>query len=701
MSEPADAGERGLASRPEATRHRVQDDADPRPRAPLVLDRAVDLPPAPTATPAATPAAAPTATLAAAPTATPAAAPTAATADLLVALEPAPALHELPRRFPSPFDSRRAHPLAARAADQLMAELATAFPGGVPAAGERDERLEGKMFAVLVVQAPNGGIGALRGFSGMLGGRWEAAGFVPPMFEVAAREPWWGEAQAQLRRWDEELRQLEAGRDAVALRAEWAALQRQQAAEAEELRQRHRERRAARHRTRQALRAAEPSPALAARQSPARDRPSVAAEPAPSPATAEHALDQESRGDGAERRRLDAAQRSARLPLQARLAELEERHAALSRLRAESSARFQRQLHDLYAVPSWRGDARPLRDLFAPGEPPSGAGDCAGPKLLAHALRAGLRPLALAELWWGPSPLGGGRHHGQLYPACRGKCGPLLPHLLRGLDVEDAPLFGGGAPEPDEDDAGDERVHSHSVAPYPDSPHRGMKTSPRSLNDPASHLPDLEIVHEDEWLVALTKPCGLLSVPGRSAALADSVLARLRRLLPGATGPLLVHRLDLDTSGLLLAAKDRATHAALQRQFARREIEKRYVALLDGELSAARGDRGTIELALRTDLDDRPRQIHDPLHGKPAITHWQVLQRSSATTRVALFPRTGRTHQLRVHAAHPLGLAASILGDRLYGRPSDSPRLMLHAERLAFIHPGTGVRLELVGEVPF
>jgi tRNA pseudouridine32 synthase/23S rRNA pseudouridine746 synthase len=201
------------------------------------------------------------------------------------------------------------------------------------------------------------------------------------------------------------------------------------------------------------------------------------------------------------------------------------------------------------------------------------------------------------------------------------------------------------------------------------------------------------VVFEDDWLIVVDKPCGLLSVPGRSGLLQDSVLTRLRARHAAAT---VVHRLDLDTSGLLVAAKDAATHAALQRAFAHRDVAKRYVAWLDGPVA---GERGTVELALRVDLDDRPRQIHDPVHGKPAITEWQVLERAGSRTRVLLVPRTGRTHQLRVHAAHALGLGVPIVGDRLYGRAA--ARLALHAEGLSFLHPYTHRRIELVRPAPF
>lgn len=607
--------------------------------------------------------------------------------DLFVPLSPPPGEDELPRRFPSPFDARGPHPLALRAAAGLAGELAARFGEALPVSerrstGEDDDRTEGKMFAVLVVRDGGGRVGYLRGFSGMLAGEWLAPGFVPPMFELAAREPWWSEAQDQLRRWDEEWRELAHGAAARALREQRAELEAAQRAELAALKLRHRLRREARRAARQALEH-EQTGGLAAAEREQRQR----------------ALARQSSDDGAEERACKTSQRAARDELERTVAALDARRDEIARLRAAASAGYQRRLNELYRVPSCDGQVRPLRDVYAPGNPPGGAGDCAGPKLLAYAIGAGLTPLLLAELWWGPPPLGGGRHHGQLYPACRGKCGPLLPVMLRGLDVEEAPLFGATETEADADADADADAAGDDGAPGPQSD----RQSPTL--DLAAAPGELVILYEDEAVVAVAKPCGLLSVPGRSAELRDSVLTRLRARYPSATGPLLVHRLDLDTSGVLLAAKDAAAHTLLQRQFAHREIEKRYVAILDGEL---REERGVIQLALRTDVEDRPRQIYDPVHGKLAITHWHVLERGAGTTRVALFPHTGRTHQLRVHAAHPLGLAAPIRGDRLYGRAAPErrngepePRLLLHAERLAFVHPTTGRRLELVAPAPF
>ena len=366
-----------------------------------------------------------------------------------------------------------------------------------------------------------------------------------------------------------------------------------------------------------------------------------------------HALDQASRADKAERRRLEAAQAAQRLPVACARARLERRLGALERLRRWVSRGFMARIHDCYVIPSTRGERCSLRTLYAPAQPPSGAADCAAPKLLAHAFAQGLRPLALAEFWWGAPPAAGGRASGAYYGACRDKCGPLLPFMLSGLEV----------------------------AP------------PRSFCPPVLARAALDVVFEDAWLVVVDKPEGLLSVPAKDLSLSDSVLARLQADYPGA---LLAHRLDLDTSGVLVAARDARTHASLQRQFTHRQVEKRYVAWVEGAL---RAERGTIDLALRVDLDDRPRQIHDPVHGRPAVTDWVVLSREGQRTRVALFPRTGRTHQLRVHAAHPRGLAAPIVGDRLYGH--EAQRLLLHAEQLGFRHPATGQLVTFSRPAPF
>ncbi|MDB4956352.1 MAG: Ribosomal large subunit pseudouridine synthase [Myxococcales bacterium] len=547
---------------------------------------------------------------------------------MLSLFDPQPPSCELPERFPSPFDASTPHPLARRAADRLQAHLRD----GLARRLELDT--DGKMFGVLVVARSDGKLGFLRAFSGMAGGSWEVEGFAPPLFDLEKRDAFWPAGERELAEIAARMREIE--QRAQPMRTALAELTAQHEAASSELRDRHRANRQLRHESRAQLVAAKLVDD---------DR-----------RAALHALDQESRADTAEGRRHDASRRAAREQLAWELRFLDDEQAALEHVRAECSRKYLHAIHDTYAIASARGEHRSLRSLFAPNEPPGGAGDCAAPKLLGSAYRQGLRPIALLEFWWGAPPVTGGRTTGVYYPACRGKCGPILAHMLDGLAAEPAPVFG---------------------------------NTPIAADEPRT-------VFEDDWLVVVAKPDGLLSVPGRGGQLHDSVLARLRRRYPRASGPLVVHRLDLDTSGLLLVAKDETTHTALQRLFARREVTKRYIAWLDGDVV---GDSGVIELPLRVDLDDRPRQIVDPVHGKAAITEWRVLERTGTRTKVAMFPRTGRSHQLRVHAAHERGLGAPIVGDRLYGKPD--ARLMLHAEALTFVHPHTQVQVMLERPAPF
>ncbi len=276
------------------------------------------------------------------------------------------------------------------------------------------------------------------------------------------------------------------------------------------------------------------------------------------------------------------------------------------------------------SIPDARGGRRSLASLFAPAPPPGGAGDCAAPKLLAQAFAHGLRPLALAEFWWGAAVRSGEHQHGDFVPACQAKCGVVLPCMLGGLDVD------------------------------PDAP-------------PAEQ----RVVHDDAWLTVIDHP----------------------HTLPAPRG------LDPGASGLVVAAKDDATRAALQQQLSRGELALRHIAWLDGALPASRGDHGVISLPLRLDGADRPRRIPDPARGKVAVTEWQLTACEPTRTRVALVPRSARTHQLRVHCAHRLGLGHAIVGDRLYGRPA--ARLMLHAETLRFTHPHSGHPIVLVSPAPF
>ncbi len=546
--------------------------------------------------------------------------------------EPQPAPDEVPVRLASPFIQGAPQALARRAAEALQLRLRRGdFSGGIDLSA-LDEPGGGKMFGVLVVAAPDGRVGYLCGFSGMLDDRWEIDGFAPPLFDPVARDAFWPAGEAELRALADRHAELVDGAEPVALRARLAELTARHDVATAGMRARHDANRRLRHDARRHL-----------------------ADGAAGADERRAALAQESRADAAERRRLDEAHHQEREALASALRALDARRAELEHQRAERSRQLWQRMADSYVLLNARGEQRTLGALFANEAPPGGAGDCAAPKLLGHAYRHHLKPLALAEFWWGAPPLSGGREAGVYYPACHHKCGQVLPYMLEGLPVE--PPLAGSEPLPVEE--------------------------PR-------------LVYEDPWLLVVDKPRGLLSVPGRHALLRDSVLVRLQRRYADAAGLLVVHRLELEASGLLLIARTPETYAALQRQFARREADERYVAWLDGHVA---GDHGVIELPLRGDPEDRPRQCVDPKHGKRAITEWRVTQRTLARTRVSLFLRTDRTHQPRVHAAHPLGLGVPIVGDRLYGR--DDTRLLLHVEALRFLHPHTGERLELECPAPF
>lgn len=347
--------------------------------------------------------------------------------------------------------------------------------------------------------------------------------------------------------------------------------------------------------------------------------------------------------------------------LEKRLAEelsvLEEKCTSFERMvdelkneRKERSAALQMRLFDQFQIRNAQGEVKGLTEIFAPtpqGVPPAGAGECAAPKLLQYAYLHHLEPLAMAEFWWGQSPKAEIRHHLHYYPACKHKCEPILNFMLQGLDVEENPL---------------------SRDPFHDAESR--------------------IVYEDDYLVVVDKPAGMLSVPGKLGV--TSVIDRLHSRHPDAIQPQAAHRLDMATSGLLLVAKAAGIQRDLHEQFRNHSVRKCYCAVLDGEVAP---DKGIIDLPLLADFANRPRQSVSLRHGKRAITHFEVIGRSSGKTEVLFYPETGRTHQLRVHSAHADGLGAPICGDELYGRKSD--RLYLHAQSLEFTHPVTHERIKL------
>lgn len=317
--------------------------------------------------------------------------------------------------------------------------------------------------------------------------------------------------------------------------------------------------------------------------------------------------------------------------------------------KGRESARLQDWLFDQYKVLNANGEQLSVKRIFARRGlvPPGGTGDCAAPKLLQYAYLHGMKPLAMGEFWYGSSHSSEVREHGHFYPACFGKCGPLLSFMMEGLDVEPNPL---------------------------DREYEGR--------EPA-------VLHADSSIIVVDKPAGMLSVPGRNGvgSLLDWLAERYGEVHS-------CHRLDMDTSGIMVYARNIPCKAALEAQFAGREVSKTYRARLSaGNSPFRRSASGTIALPLSPDYYDRPRQIVDKSSGKPAISEYKVLEMlPDGEIDILFHPLTGRTHQLRVHAAHPSGLGRPIKGDLLYGgTPAD--RLYLHAESLSFAHPASGVKL--------
>jgi tRNA pseudouridine32 synthase/23S rRNA pseudouridine746 synthase len=328
---------------------------------------------------------------------------------LFVPLSPQPPPGSLPARLRSPFDPGPPHPLAREAAERLQRDL-IALP-----APQRDDLAKGKMLGVLIARDAAGNVGVSRAFAGMLGGRWDVDGFVGPVFDLAARNALWPDAEAELRDFASTLDELTSGPRTTALRAQLKGLMDQHAAAGRALKARHEVQRRERRAERAALLTAPSTPQTLAGLS---------------------RLSGLSRADRLEGKALRAAQRAERAGVQGALRACELEQAALRRRRADRSTEVLEEILAGYQLSNARGEVRPVKSLFAPDAPPGGAGDCAGPKLFAHAQREGLQPLALAEFWWGAPAKGGAHHPGEYYPSCRPKCGAVLEHMLRGWPVE-------------------------------------------------------------------------------------------------------------------------------------------------------------------------------------------------------------------------------------------------------------------------
>ncbi|MFS3117895.1 pseudouridine synthase [Bacteroides xylanisolvens] len=566
----------------------------------------------------------------------------------------------LPEKFTYPFHYTP-HPLCVLAAEEVKEYIASRKEW-------QEELASGKMFGVLIVQTDNGitnneenQIGYLAAFSGNLDGKNLHPYFVPPVYDLLQPEGFFKIEEEQISAINIRIRELENSSSYLDSKEKWKIETEQAKAVLNQAK-------------------AELKMAKEAREIRRQSSPELSGEEQAS-------LIRESQYQKAEYKRLEKKWKKRLEELEMEVRHFDIEIERLKTERKERSAALQRKLFEQFRMLNAQGEVKDLYTIFeqtVQKVPPAGAGECALPKLLQYAYLHQLKPLAMAEFWWGDSPKNEIRHHGYYYPSCKGKCEPILQHMLQGLEVDENPLL-----------------------------------------NPVHEEEELEIVFEDEWLLVVNKPAGMLSVPGKAED-RDSVYHRLKKKYPEATGPMIVHRLDMATSGLLLVAKTKEVHQDLQAQFANRSIKKRYMAVLDGiVLSERTGSTGRIELPLCLNPLDRPRQMVSSEHGKEAITEYQIISESERITsesentfnesnriesersinesrkytRIVFYPLTGRTHQLRVHAAHPEGLGCPILGDELYGKKAD--RLYLHAEYIEFRHPIYGDIFRIQKEADF
>lgn len=479
---------------------------------------------------------------------------------------------------------------------------------------------EGKMYGVLLVETPSGVQRLLKAFSGLLNGNSIVEGWVPP---IPGRDQTALEEAYTLAILEKLKRELLALQD-VPERQQYEALSQEFEMRLQQLALHHNQRKHERQHKRQML-----LNALEAVE-----------------------LDDQSRQDGMERRQFKRQRDAVLQPLKHLVEQADARRRELKQQRKDLSRQLQAQMHANYSLTNFAGESLPLQQLMLRNMP-TGTGDCCAPKLLHYAATHGLKPLTMAEFWWGSPSSKGDKVQGEFYGACAERCQPLMGFVLSGLQDR------------------------HSIAAI-------------------GSIDLLPIIYEDEWLIAVNKPSGLLSVPGRYRDRQDSVLSRLRHSLPDGMALTAVHRLDQETSGILLLARDQQTYRHLSRQFQERQIHKVYEAILAGAVTM---EQGVIELPLWGDPDSRPYQKVDWQRGKNSVTKFQVIATEFGFTRIKFFPLTGRTHQLRVHAADSLGLGIPILGDRLYGRATS--RLHLHAQELVFEHPQSGQDLHLRAKTPF
>ena len=573
-----------------------------------------------------------------------------------------------PRQFTYPF-CYDVDPLAEAASLELQRYIADADLMST-------EKGCGKMFGVLVVEYEDESGASQRGFlaaySGLLGGRNDWPYFVPPVFDAQQPDGHFKRTEREISAINREIAAIEHDPEYLQSVEQYEQTKKRLQAEVDAFK-------------------AEVDAAKARR-----DARRKSGEPLSEEEQAE--MIRESQFMKAELRRRRKAMEQADSTLNSQHSTLLK---SLQRKRKQMSDELQRWLFSAYRMFNAKGEERDLIDIFREythAMPPAGAGDCCAPKLLQYAYLHRLRPVCMAEFWWGESPASEIRHHLHYYPACRSKCLPILTHMLKGLDVAPNPLA----------------KKRHTAEP--------------------------RVLYADEYIMVVDKPAGMLSVPGKAESMrseaSDSANISVEEYfannskLKTQNSKFLkaAHRLDMDTSGLLVLARTEEAYVELQRQFASRETVKRYEAVLSGvptqnsklktQNSSAQpsGCLEAISLPLIADINDRPRQRVDMEHGKPALTLYNIVEVRAVDANTAvvyttkkvdkgrtlihLYPKTGRTHQLRVHCAHPLGLACPILGDPLYGIER-ADRMYLHAAELTFRHPVTGETMHFLSPSGF
>lgn len=537
----------------------------------------------------------------------------------------------LPQKFTFPF-YYTPHTLAKIAAEELQEYLVKQqdFEHNFGLQPHQNGLIIGKMFGVLVVELPNKSIAYLAAFSGKLAESNYISFFVPPVFDTLQKNGFYKKGEELLNQYNKEIEAFENNVDYIKEKSLLAEIKQKATTDLSYLKEKNKSNKLLRDTMREK-----------ALESHNEDVEQLL-----------YQLNEASKNDSILLKKatkywnycIENQEKIVRI--------FDEQLATLKEKRKQKSASLQQQLFENYSFLNQYQESKSLGEIFQQN-PPAGAGECAAPKLLHYAFTHQLKPIALAEFWWGQSPKSEIKKHRQYYPACIGKCKPILSHMLQGIETDKNMLA--------------------------INPAKGK---------------ELKIIYEDEYLAVICKPEEFLSVPGKE--ITDSVQTRVQQMFPKTTGPLVVHRLDMSTSGLMLIAKTIDIYTALQSQFIQRKIKKTYIALLDGVISTP---KGRIDLPLRVDLDNRPYQMVCYEYGKPATTDYEVIATQNGKTLIHFYPITGRTHQLRVHASHHLGLHTPIVGDDLYG--TKNKRLCLHASQLVFTHPITHELLTIENPIDF